>query len=355
MLDPSNIQISWSRFKTTFLDIMEQCIPRAVLPNRKNLPWLIKEIIQLIRKRNLYFKKPYRSGRRDDRLMFKKLRYKVVANLRHAKHKFFWNLHPHNQKEFWKVVKSLNSKQSIIPTLKNGDIIATSNLEKANLLNASLVKNFKHSLPRLTLSDLPHTSPDSCPTDFLFTEEEVYSLLSTLDTTKANGHDDILARILKETALSITPAVTELFNISIRLGELPDEWKVSRISPIPKSDNHSDPGSYRPISLLSILSKLLEKHIRDILLAHFEEHHPMSTQQWGFTCGKSTTGALLDATGLESWNRVKTSALYFLTTVKLSIQFHTGLYCKSFKIMVYTNRSSDGLHIIFAHARNMCV
>ena len=61
MLDPSNIQISWSRFKTTFLDIMEQCIPRAVLPNRKNLPWLNK-IIQLIRKRNLYFKKAHRSG-----------------------------------------------------------------------------------------------------------------------------------------------------------------------------------------------------------------------------------------------------------------------------------------------------
>ena len=82
--------------------------------------------------------------------MFKKLRNKVVANLRHAKCKFFWNLHPHNQKEFWKVVKSLNSKQSIIPTLRNGDIIATSNLEKANLLNAFLVKNF---LPGLTLSD----------------------------------------------------------------------------------------------------------------------------------------------------------------------------------------------------------
>jgi len=107
--------------------------------------------------------------------------------------------------------------------------------------------------------------------------------------------------MLKETALSITPAVTELFNISIRLGELPDEWKVSRVSPIPKTDKHSDPGSYRPISLLSILSKLLEKHIRNILLAHFEEHHPISTQQWGFTCGKSTTGALLDAT--DQWFR----------------------------------------------------
>ena len=54
---------------------------------------------------------------------------------------------------------------------------------------------------------------------------------------------------------------------------------------------------------------------------------------------------MLQTSGLESWNRVMTSALHFLTTVKLLIQFHTGVYC---------NRSSDGLHIIFAHA-HVCV
>ena len=138
------------------------------------------------------------SHSRDDHLMFKKFRDKVVAHLRHAKCEFLGNLHPHNQKEFWKVVKSLNSKQSVIPTLRNGDIIAASNLEKANLLSASLVKNFNHSLPGLKLSDLPRISPDSCPTDFLCTEEEVYSLMSTLDNTKASGHDDISARMLKK-------------------------------------------------------------------------------------------------------------------------------------------------------------
>ena len=92
----------------------------------------------------------------------------------------FCNLRPHNQKEFWKVVKSLNTKQSIIPKPRHRDIIATSNLEKANLLNASLVKNYNHSLPWLMLSDLPHTSPDNFPADFVCTEE-VYGLLSTLD------------------------------------------------------------------------------------------------------------------------------------------------------------------------------
>ena len=58
-------------------------------------------------------------------------------------------------------------------------------------------------------------------------------LLSTLDCSKANGHDNISARMLKATALSITSAVTKLFNISIRLGEIPNEWKMARVSPIP--------------------------------------------------------------------------------------------------------------------------
>ena len=197
-------------------------------------------------------------------------------------------------------MKSLNSKTNSIPILVSETSTAASNVDKANLLNATFVSNFNYSLPGLTgqfLSDAPH----SCPTDLLCTEDEVYNMLSTLDTTKANGHDDISARMLKETATSVTPYVTKLFNTSIRLGELPDEWKVARVTPIPKSGNRSDPGNYCPISLLSILSKLLETHIRNILLKHFEEKYPLSSQQWGFTCGKSTTGALLAAT--DRWFR----------------------------------------------------
>ena len=45
-----------------------------------------------------------------------------------------------------------------------------------------------------------------------------------------------------------------------------------------------------------MLSKLLEKHVRNLLVDHLQKYHPLSAQQWGFTRGKSTTGALLDAT-----------------------------------------------------------
>ena len=66
--------------------------------------------------------------------------------------------------------------------------------------------------------------------------------------------------MLKETALGIVPAVTPLINISIQVGELPEEWKIAHATPIPKSLN-SIPENYCPISLLSALSKLLEMHV----------------------------------------------------------------------------------------------
>ena len=118
---------------------------------------------------------------------------------------------------------------------------------------------------------------------------------------------------------------SQLFNISVRLGEIPEEWKTARVTPIPKSRDHSTPENYPPISLLSVLSKLLEMHIRNLLIVHLEEYCPLSVHQWGFTQGKSTTGALLDAT--DQWHRQLDLGLdiccvfFFMITARLLTQF----------------------------------
>ena len=182
--------------------------------------------------------------------------------------------------------------------MSSGNIVATTNPEKACLLNVTFTNCLNYSVPGLNVADLPKIVPHECPENFLCSADAVYELLCSLDPTKANGHDDISARMLKETALSITPAVTQLFNISVRLGEIPEEWKTARVTPIPKSRDHSTPENYPPISLLSVLSKLLEMHIRNLLIVHLEEYY---VHQWGFTQSKSTTGALLDVT--DQWHR----------------------------------------------------
>ena len=136
-------------------------------------------------------------------------------------------------------------------------------------------------------------------------------MLQSLDTTKSSGPDGISAQMLKSTAHSITPSVNELFNLSITAGIFPDKWKHSYIVRIPKSNDHTSPTNYRPISLLSILSKLLERHIYGIITEHLKSHRPLAASQWGFQAGKSTTTALLSTTHnilnlLEAGNEVCT-------------------------------------------------
>ena len=65
------------------------------------------------------------------------------------------------------------------------------------------------AIPELGIENIPETPRDVCLDELLCTEEEVYNILRTLDVSKSNGHDDISARMLKETALSMTSIVTQ--------------------------------------------------------------------------------------------------------------------------------------------------
>ena len=132
--------------------------------------------------------------------------------------------------------------------------------------------------------------------DLLCSEEEVHEMIMSSDTSKANGPDGISAKMLKGTALSITPVLTRLFNMSIEHGIFPEKWKLSSVVPIPKDGDRTNPSNYRPISLLSIVSKMLERHVHYLITEHLSSNHPLANTQWGFQSGKSTATALLTTT-----------------------------------------------------------
>ena len=114
---------------------------------------------------------------------------------------------------------------------------------------------------------------------------------------RTTGPDGISARMLKSVATSITPSLTRLFNLSLSTGILPDPWKRTRIVPIPKStQNQSSPTNYCPISILPLVSKLLEKHVHNLLFCYLHENYPISSRQRGFLPGRSAQSALLSVT-----------------------------------------------------------
>ena len=143
--------------------------------------------------------------------------------------------------------------------------------------------------------DFSQTS-STFPEEYLCSDEQILSLLSSLNARKATGADGISAKMLKLTGSSIVNSLVKLFNLSLKSGIFPSDWKFARVVPIPKGGNHQSPSNYRPISILPIISKLLQKHVHNLLFQHLSNNCPLSPNQWGFTEGKSTTTALLSFT-----------------------------------------------------------
>ena len=92
-------------------------------------------------------------------------------------------------------------------------------------------------------------------------EEMVFNFLSSTYIKKSTGVDDISARILRLSAHHITPIITKVCNQSIKSNIFPQQWKTGIVSPLFKEGAMNEPGNYRPISVLPILSKVLKRHV----------------------------------------------------------------------------------------------
>ncbi|CAB3979054.1 Hypothetical predicted protein [Paramuricea clavata] len=134
---------------------------------------------------------------------------------------------------------------------------------------------------------------DPVLTELKVTELEVETLLNSLDTNKATGSDEIPARLLKETASIITPSICKLFNKSLQQGTVPQDWKLANVVPVYKKGDKEYTENYRPISLLPIISKVLERYIFMNIRQHFSGI--IYDHQHGFLQGKSCVTNLLEA------------------------------------------------------------
>ena len=106
-----------------------------------------------------------------------------------------------------------------------------------------------------------------------------------LDINKAHGPDNIPARLLKEAAAQSAPFLCSLFNTSLRIGVVPDDWKLANVVPVFKHGGKDEVGNYRLISLLSLVSKPLERCVFNNMKHHaYEKINPC---QNGFMPKKS--------------------------------------------------------------------
>ena len=195
-----------------------------------------------------------------------------------------------NKKKLYSYLKSL-SKSSPQPQLliHNSTPINDQN-QIAELFNSffnSTFTNSDYSLP--PIDSLP--SPSLQLNKIEINSSDVYTALSKLDPTKAMGHDNINPKILKFCALALADPITSLFSKCLKSGNIPSEWKVHKICPVHKKGSKLDVKNFRPISLLCIISKVLESLIYDKVINFIRPL--LSVRQFGFLNNRSCLTQLL--------------------------------------------------------------
>ena len=180
--------------------------------------------------------------------------------------------------------------------LKQDNSYTKSARETAEFLLSSLIPN----APSCELGSNPRPRSGACPAPLNdepeFTTKEVVTAVKTLANGKAPGLDQVEVEVLKMAGPIIGGTLEKILNACLRLGVFPTAWKKGMLRALYKGGgkNRSDPRSYRPLCLLPVLGKLLEKLILKKLNETVLNGDKISDRQFGFRTGRSTEDALVD-------------------------------------------------------------
>ena len=230
--------------------------------------------------------------------MYTKSRNKVKSLLRKAKRNYEKDIASRSRtspKVFWSHVRGkLKSKTGVAPLLSDDtdkDTLKFTDKEKAEILQ----RQFTSVFTREPDGDLPAFGKriDTVITDFNITEIKVKEKIISLDISKACGPDEIHPRFLKELANEVSEPLATIFNKSLKEEVVPAEWKNAHVSPMFKKGSKNLASNYRPISLTSIVCKIMESLVKDVIMDHLKKNKLFTKHQFGFIPGRSTVTQLL--------------------------------------------------------------
>ena len=148
------------------------------------------------------------------------------------------------------------------------------------------LKNFVHS--RLNV-DTVYNIP-------LLTIKQTIAIIYKISSNKASGYDGLSVGVLKKIAPVFANPLRKLLYLSISTNSFRNHWKIAKVTPLHKGGARNDINNYRPISVLPILSKILEKHVASSLSVFLRDNNLLYELQSAFRSGHSTETALIRLT-----------------------------------------------------------
>ena len=292
-------------FTDTFMNIVDKQISnKIIICNDKDAPWVTPKGKTAIKRNSRVYRKCVKRGRNTNDLdNVRELHNSTNKFIKEAKLAYYIYLgiklsDPESgQKHFWTAYKRIANKKrnTNIPPIIDEDIFISNFKKKADLFNDYFANqciindngSVLSSLVPKTAASFSHVS---------VTKEQIINIINNLSSNKAHGYDGISVSMLKLCAAEVASPLQIIFQDCINFGIFPDCWKYASVQPIHKKNKRQIISNYRPISLLPICSKIIEKIVLDQVYAVLNTNNVLSANQSGFRPGDSTIYQLLSIT-----------------------------------------------------------
>ena len=309
----SNVNVAYTDLVKKISNTIDSVAPIKELRKKNNTQgWFDNEIADAIKIRDKYFKKFKKSNLHIDYDFYIEAKYNVKKLIKQRKKEFYETKLTENigkPKELWKTLKTMglsSKKGSLTKICLEKDSITNFDDKK----NANIFRNFYNSLADDLLSNLPpapmrfglpsvhqyYEKTLKLPrSNFKFdfvSEDYILKFLKNINEDKAAGIENLPGKFLKDEAAVLAKPISQICNLSIKYSHFPIDCKIAKLKPLFKKGSRTAPKNYRSISLLPLISKIIEKVIHDQMQKHLDDYNILYRYQSGFRKSYSTDSCL---------------------------------------------------------------
>lgn len=269
-------------------------------------PYITQEILKLIKlKRNIYF-----ASKRNQALLtdYKRARNELANKIKNAKKNYTdgqLNASLHNPKALWGHINELAFNKHNVVSEKSYQIEIDGILNTDETTLSETFNNYYVSVCETIVQDWnfeslhPFDENENCNTRFSFTptsENLISKYIDNLNANSSTGLDGISAKFLKRYKNIYLSKYTELVNSCIETSTFPDVFKQAKVIPLFKAGNKTHLKNYRPVSILNVSSKPMERVLYDQILEYCTYNHILHKNQFGFVPKSNTMTAVANLT-----------------------------------------------------------
>ena len=301
------------------------CPIKTVIPRRPYCPWLEdnSELRDIMRQRDEAHR-VWKLNRNQQNLEnYRILRNRVKGHFAKSKREFLCSHMLSDRNSFWRCIKQF-SFRSANSTGNGPEQLSADQADAFNQHFASVGPRIAADLQSNPNNVAPPPRPPRVTATSLIlrpaTLPELSRALHDLSSSKAVGVDGVPVQAIRKCFPVIGPHLLHIINTSIVTCVFPSSWKVASVVPLHKSGPKDTATNFRPISLLSVLSKLCEKIVCEQLSSYLISHDLLSASQYAYRPCHSTEDALIDLIELAS-RQIDAGHIVAVTSIDLSKAF----------------------------------